>query len=415
MAKAPFVGVKEYDNTADGLAAMIADGFTVGSAAYVIAQTFAAQNPSCATLKVAARAVQNAQAYTVTPEVLTAAEPYTLTIVGTDGKAHDYSFTSDSSPTAPEIVVGILADITADPATGVTATPVGELGAETHFTLTPTVAGSRFYLRSVHRNLAVKDTSADAGIATDLATAIAIDSDFYGVVIDSTSEPEINAAAVWCEANKRMFLPTSLDSDIFGSGSTDVASDCKAAGYNYTGVWAGRDGYMREGDGILARQFALDPGASVFHAQGLSSVIVDDLNPTEIGNAQDKNANIYVPMSGISLTLGGMAASGRFLDITRDTDWLSATMQADVLTVIRNAEKVWYTELGISMIENAMRSRLKIAQDLGMLAAGWTVTPPVLSTIPQADKAARILRNFRFAATLAGAIQGVEIRGTLTV
>jgi hypothetical protein len=414
MAKAPFVGVKEYDNTADGLAAMIVDGFTVGSAAYVIAQAFAAQNPSCATFKVAARAAQNAQAYSLTPEVLTLSEPYTLTIVGTDGVSHDYSFTATVA-TASAIVVGILADIAADPATGVTATAVGELGAETHFTLSPTVAGSRFYLRSVHRNLAVKDTSADAGIATDLATAIAIDSDFYGVVIDSTSEPEINAAAVWCEANKRMFLPTSLDSDIFGSGSTDVASDCMTAGYNYTGVWAGRDGYMREGDGILARQFALDPGASVFHAQGLSSVIVDDLNATEIGNAQDKNANIYVPMSGISLTLGGMAASGRFLDITRDTDWLSATMQADVLTVIRNAEKVWYTDLGIAMIENAMRSRLKVAQDLGMLAPGWTVTPPVLSTIPQADKAARILRNFRFAATLAGAIQGVEIRGTLTV
>src|SRR5690606_6065036 len=102
-------------------------------------------------------------------------------------------------------------------------------------TVTPTTAGDRFFL-DTNSDLVVKDISADAGIATDLAAGQALDPDFYGVVTDGYSEAEINAAAAWCEANGKEFIGLTNDTDVVTASTTDVASDFYAAGYNRCGV-----------------------------------------------------------------------------------------------------------------------------------------------------------------------------------
>lgn len=415
FAKSPSVNPLTYDVGSDGLAAMITDGFTAGSAAYVIAQTIAAQNPTVTQIKVFPRALQNAQDYKVTPSDLGASRTHSITIVGTGGVEVTASFTADETPTVPDIVAGLVAALGVAAPVGVTVTAVGGVGTETHFTLAPTVAGTRFYIRSATRGLLIEDTSIDAGIGTDLAAGLLADPDFYGVLIDSTSAAEITAAAAWAASNLRLFAGTSLDSAIVAAGSLDVASTVKATKNNRAVIAFGRDGFARVGDAIMARQFSRAPGSSTWALKELGAVTVDDLTAGEIGYARGKNALVYVPISGLNLTLDGKTVGGRFADVTRDIDWLNSNLQAAAITALAQVEKAPYNDLGVALVENSMRTVLDTAVSAGMIENGYDVVPPIPEAQLLVDRAARIMGAFKWSGVLSGALHSTSIDGTLSV
>lgn len=414
FAKSPSVNPLTYDVGPDGLAAMLEDGFTAGSAAYVIAQTIAAQEVTVNQIKVFPRALQNDQSYTLTPVAALALKTYSVSIVGSGGVQVDCAFTADDTPTIAEIVTGLLADINAKAPVGVTAVAEGGAGTETNILLTQAVAGVRFYLRSAAR-LTVKDTSVDAGIAADLSAGLAEDNDFYGVIIDSTSSAEIAAAAAWANTNRRLFVGSSIDSDIVATGSTDVASVVKETKNNRAVIAFGRDGFARVGDAIFARQMSRDPGTSTWAGKALSAVIIDDLTATEIGYARGKNALVYVPISELGWVLDGKTAGGRYADITRDADWLEANLQAAAISAIANLEKVPYNDGGIAYVENSLTPVFDLAVRNTMIEPEFTVTPPVADQQSTGDRANRIMGDFKWSAQLSGAIHATGIQGTLGV
>ena len=107
--------------------------------------------------------------------------------------------------------------------------------------------------------------------------------------------------------------------------------------------------------------------------------------------------------------------SAEFIDVTILIDWITSTMQANVYSILVNTNKIPYTNKGIAAVENGVAQTLQQAQDNGGLAAGWDVTGPDISQVSQADKASRILNNVVFNATLAGAINQVNIQGYVSV
>jgi hypothetical protein len=82
-----------------------------------------------------------------------------------------------------------------------------------------------------------------------------------------------------------------------------------------------------------------------------------------------------------------------------------------------NSEKVGYNATGRAQIQSAIEAALVAAEGPvgvpGTIEPGWTVTPPPLDNL--VDKAARVMRPFLFNAVMTGAVNSVEISGTLTL
>lgn len=394
-----------YDTTPDGRKAMVVDGFPATHDAYRKNAAIGSQNPKVPKIKIYKRAAPNAQALTLTPTVTAPGRKYEFSLNGVA-----IAFTNGASETATTITTALKTQLNLVP--NVTAT-----GTATVLLALTAPTGERMYVKGAPRYLTVKDTSPDAGIGTDLSAALAEDADFYGVVIDSNSEAEINAAAAWCQANEKLFHGHTLDSDVLTSSTTDVASDLRAMSLPYAKVWFSRDMAGQLAAAIMGRQFSRNPGSTTWENQPLTNIEPDDLNATELANARAKGCGLYLRYGETtSATFNTASSSGRFLDITRDTDWLVANSRADVFSYLLNQEKVPFTQPGIDGVENVLRARFTLAEDAGVLDTGWKITLPSIADIDPADKALRqLVASNAFAGIFKGAIHGVDISGVLAI
>lgn len=396
-----------YDANTSGLAAMVTDGFSIAGGAYMKAAAVCAQNPRTDKFKIYKRAVPNTHSLTLAITKTTPGFKQQFEIgVGSALTAISYTNggaeTTTTIATAVELLVEAVAGIASASAAAV-------------ITVTTDVVGARISIRNVTRHITVDDPSADAGIATDLAAAAGEDPDFFAFVIDGNGGTEIAAAAAWALSNARMFIGLSADSDILGAGSSDVASTLKAATNHFASVLFSRDLAAGADAALLGRQLSRDPGSSSFHLKELAGVTADNLTATEFANARGKNAITFVNTKGLNRTYDGKAASGRFLDITHGAEWLKARIAERCFAVAANVEKIDYTDAGIAQYESEIRAQLSEAESKGLLAAGWTVTVPKVSTVSQANKANRKLQDIKFNGVLTGAIHQAVIDGTIKV
>jgi hypothetical protein len=396
-----------YDASPSGLAAMVTDGFSQTGGAYLKAAAIVAQSPRTAQFKVYKRAAVNVHSLTLTITKTTPGFKQKLEI-GVGSTLTALSYTNGGSETTTTIATAF--ELLIEAVAGIDST-----SSAAAITVTPNVAGTRISIRNVVKEITVDDPSPDAGIATDLAAAVGEDPDFFGFVIDGTGGTEIAAAGAWALSNSRMFIALSADSDILGSGSSDVASVLKAASNIFAGVLFSRDTSAGADASLMARQFSRDPGSSSYHMKELPGVTADNLTATEFANARSKNAITYVNTKGLNRTYDGKAASGRFLDITHGAEWLKARIAERCFAVAANLEKIDYTDAGIALYEAEIRAQLSEAESKGLLASGWTVTVPKASTVSASNKSLRKLQDIKFNGVLTGAIHSAVIDGTIKV
>jgi hypothetical protein len=405
-------GMRTYNTSAAGRTAAIADGFTETSDFIYKLDAVRAQSPRVSLMKVWPRALENVQTITLT--------------VGAEGAVEGYKYDFLVNDTA--IVYTVLAGATTS-TVAAALEPLIEAAGGVDASVTTNVITvtctdpevRRVFFRNVPRALVLEDTSADAGIATDLAAALAADPDWFAFVIDGQGELEGNAAAAWAQSNARQFIHQSADSEVHTAGSSDVASDFVAAAYKFAKVLVTKDMKGQAAASLLGRQLSRAVGSSWAHLKELPGALPDNWNATEFGLIENKGAIAYAIFSGLNRTHEPYNTSLRFMDITRNMEWLKSTMRANILTLLATQEIVTYTPAGIAQVQSVVESTLAQAAALGVIiaagsAGGFTVTVPEFSTVPQVDKANRILRNINFTATLQGAIGQVQsVEGTVTV
>jgi hypothetical protein len=90
-------------------------------------------------------------------------------------------------------------------------------------------------------------------------------------------------------------------------------------------------------------------------------------------------------------------------------------VQTRVLSVLRSADKVPYTDEGISSIKGAVLAGIRVFQPEGFEVGSEFVNVPLKSSISAVDIAARDLPDVLFGATLAGGIATVVITGQISV
>jgi hypothetical protein len=307
--------------------------------------------------------------------------------------------TIDLVATGLQTAVGTIAGVTDSDTTG-------------EVTLVATVPEVRMYLSNVV-GLDIADTSADAGIAADLAVAAAADNDWFGLLIDSNSPAEIAAAGAWALSNERLFGALSPNAAEFVS-ATGVAHTMKLTTNTNSYVIATRDMNGCAEAGLMGRQLSRTPGSTTWAHKQIAGAIADGLTATEFTNARANGAIVYVN-DGVVHTYDGWACSGRYLDVTQGIAWLRARIREAVLIVLVNAEKLGFTNADAATIDAAVAGVLSQGESNKLLMPGWSVTRPDVAAVSAANKLGRIFPDIKFKAVLQGAIQKVIIDGTLTV
>jgi hypothetical protein len=392
--------IRYYTDPSD----MLADGFLTSDPEYIDAVEICSQNPRPAQFAVSHFTTPIKQVDTITPTAVNATL-YKVTIGATD-----YSYTSDADATVAEIVAGLIALINGDANAVVIAT------GTTTLILTAKVAGAGFDTSiNASPNMVLVHTTANHSIVDDIASLQQIDDSWYGVLVTSRNSDDIKQVAAYIETQKKLYIASSSESGITTTSTTDLASYLKGKNYERTALIRLGDPSTAPDAAWVGRMFPTTPGSSNWKFKTLIGITADNLTNTAINNAQGKNANTYITIGGVDITTEGVVSSGEYIDVTVFIDWLVANIESAVYSVFVNNDKVPYTNKGIAQVENAIRGVLQQGQDNGGLAAGWTVTVPDVADVSSQDKAARVLNNVRFDATLAGAINKVNIQGFVSV
>lgn len=454
-------------------AAMITAGASATGPTVAAATAMLAQSPSPPLIKVGKRtSTITDQVKTVTVAVAQNATKYDVTI-----NALTASFTSDADATAAEISAGLKAAIDLTTAIIVVADGTGSITLTTTATLTAhadttaqvvgdirtnagqiykvTVAGTTgsgtaptgtvFGIEEVDggvtwknvgtvvtletlfglkvapvfpdkRFLTIQDATAEAGIAADYAAIKLEDNDFYGVMMTSDSEIEINALATALSADKKIHIAHTANQDVLLDDPGNLGEDLNAAAHDRTAlIWSGEN-FDYANAAWLGKQLPTVVGSSTWKFKTLTGVTVDDLGPTEISKLDSNKANHYTPVGGVNITREGTMASGRFIDVQRGVDWLDARISEEIFSVLVNNQEVSFEDAGLTLIQSAIEAVLAQGITNGLVATlpAPTVTMPLASSLLSTDKKARKLTGVKFAATLLVGIHTVAVAGTVS-
>lgn len=395
------------------LEGLVDDGFATTDPIYLMASALLSQTNAPPIFKVGRRALAPTQTFRFVPTITTEGHVYTLTITGPGATSGEtFTYTVDGDDTVATIIDGLMADISGN---------TGEWTAtddNTHLTIAADDAGDLFSVTGLSSGLTFTDLTTDPGIATDLAAIAVIDSDWYALAIDSNSEAEIAAAAAWVETQTKIFVAQTSDTTVLDNAvTTDIASDLEASAYDRTGIFWHADSSDYLTCAMLGKILTEQPGTVTWAYKTLASIAVDSLTSSNLTVLDSKTCNHYTTIAGVNVTRYGRVASGEYFDVMRGTDWLAARIQERVYGVLVNSPKIPYTDQGVQAVRAEILAQLGIGVQRGFLAAdpAPTCTVPLVADVADADKAARLLQDVTFRATLAGAIHKMIISGQLSL
>lgn len=381
------------------LTAVAAD-FGSSSNVYKAAQGYFGQEQVPPKVIIGRRAVPSV---TVTPTVENNAA-YTFIVNGVT-----VTFTSDGTATAAEIVTGLQTAFNAAGVIGATFTAL--VG-------TFTISGTDFAYKSVTANLVAVNAASTETVADALAAVEQVNNEWIVLNCESHLDADILALAAAIQGRKKLYGTSSSAAAIKTSGTTDIASQLKAAGYDKTFIMysASADTQFPE-CGITAGQIQDIPGSNTWKFKSIAGVTVDVLTDTEAANIKSKNCNTYESIGGVSMFTEGVTSAGEFIDVSLFVLYLEARLRERIFFRLANTKKVAYTRAGFTILENDVRAVLSDAVATGGLAdsPAYTVSVPDPLAVDPNLRALRTLEQITFTARLAGAVHKVIVQGTVTV
>jgi len=302
-------------------------------------------------------------------------------------------------------------------------TGVASVAASPLLTVTENVQkGASFYFDfSETEGVDVRDTTADWDYDDALTAAALIDADFYAVVIDNNSCPNMDKVARWALANDRLaaFAPQYTKPSQFVTGEFASGADYTALMANDAafGLFTAEPRSTFKECAWLADMLPRDPGSATWAFKTLDGVGADSWTATErtLIESSTHKGNHYAAEASIGITRPGKTFGGEWLDVVRGLDWFTARLEERLFSLLVNSPKVPYTDAGVAMVESEVRAQCRIAEAVGLFAPGWTTTTVAVADQDAADRAARILSGVEFQAVLAGAIHTINVAGTVTV
>lgn len=307
-----------------------------------------------------------------------------------------------------------------------TATQVTGAGETDTLRLTGNAAGNWFSVSSTNPALiAVSQTHAapsDVTLADDLAAIIQLEPAWYGLVTLYDSSAYVLAAAAAMETSGRLYFPSIVDATpvtTSASGATDVAATLLSLSRTRTMPTAHHVPAQMIGAAIASRWLQALPGKSVPKFKTLAGISPTKYTDNQRKNLRDRRCNAYEQvLSDRAFFWEGYVPSNvnKFVDVTRNGDWLTDQCSRAILEAFLGNEVVPYTREGIALCEAALLKVAELAAAQGVTRGVPAVEAPDISEVSNTDRSDRNLRDLKLAGFLAGAINtAVPVTVVLTL
>lgn len=262
-----------------------------------------------------------------------------------------------------------------------------------------------------HHHAGLESTgTADYTVTSEVATITETDHGLEvgdPVFFDSSSGENIDGA------NTVVSVPTS---STYTCDVPGVSNEAGAATVNYIA------GYTYANAAWVGLQATSDPGSSTWkfkRLSGVDSTNLVDLTSAEEAIALGKNCNVYTLLgaTGTGFTHEGVLASGRFMDVQRSIDWLTARTGENLASRLLQVPKIPYTDEGMAIIEAEIAAVMEQAAGIGILGpildstSGelYRIVIPKVADQSSADRADRLVLSITVAGQLAGAVHALAI------
>lgn len=331
---------------------------------------------------------------------------YSITINGTA-----YTYTSDATATALEICAGL--DTAVGSPTGVNF--VDNLNGT--FKIISTVVGTAIAIKA-SSNIALVNTAATETWADTITAVRAANDSWYYVSTDDHTDAGIQAVATVIQAVDKLYGFSSSEAAILTNATTDIFSVLKGLTYDHSfGLYSANADTQFPECAWIGSQAQAVPGSNTWSFKNLVGVTPDTISDTQTTYAKNKYVATYETIGGISATTRSQTCGAEYIDVMVGVSWTRSRMQEGIWFVLVNSAKVPYIQSGISQIETQVR--MVIAE--GIRNGLYASTPAPVIIVPDAAtvaanlRATRTLDAIKFEVRLAGAIEKVIVRGTVSV
>lgn len=331
---------------------------------------------------------------------------YTVTINGTA-----YTYTSDVDATALEICAGL--DIAVGAATGVVFTD----NLDGTFKIAPTVVGTAISIKAT-ANIALVNTAATETWADTITAVRGANDSWYYISTDDHTDAGVQAVAAVIQAVDKLYGFSSAETDILTNATTDIFSILKGLTYDHSfGLYSATADTEFPECALIGSQAQAVPGSNTWSFKNLVGVTPSTISDTQTGYAISKYVITYETIGGVSATTRSQTCGAEYIDVMVGVSWTRSRMQEGIWFVLVNSAKVPYIQSGISQIETQVRKVLAEGIRNGL----YTSNPAPVIIVPDAAtvdanlRATRTLDAIEFEVRLAGAIEKVIVRGTVSV
>ena len=325
-----------------------------------------------------------------------------------------------SGSTQAQVRDGLIAAINASLAAArVTATSGGG-GA---VVVTSDIAGVPFtaLATSPSSTMTVATGTANVGLGEDLTAWQAEDPSFYALCEDSRVEGNILtlAAAVEAFGTPKLYLAQSLDTDANTSATDDVGSQLQDLGYYRTAICSHPSDAVWLDAALLGACLSRPAGSITYGNRRITGITGTEYATTTNGLGKRWTLLERFRAAGISATRGGRVAQGTPIDLVIARDAIKALMQTRGLEVLTANPKISYTDDGAEQIgQYAVRSVLQefAAAPYNVVVAS-SIELDITAAADQSttDRGNRHFPGISWSCTLQGAIETLDIQGTMTV
>lgn len=400
--------VREYSSLA-----AVASDFPVYSASYRALAPLFQQASACSRVLLGRLAFAPDLTIDFTP-VIAHSRTYAIDIVGPTGVSATFSYPSDGTTTATEVIGALVTAINAGSTTvvasdGTTYLRLKAIAPGQHFTAAPNAVSTQRFT--------VAQSQADVGIAADLAAIASENNEFYTLHLATCGKAEIVAAAAYCLSNEKLGVFSTQDSAVAdGNSTTDVAYTVKATTNDRAVVVVNKTASVSfPGTALTGYVLTRDPGSVTFRSAKINGVSPSDWTDTEKAAIQAKNCGLVYSYGGVTVVNAPFNCKGTLAHNTRDLDWFKGQLSQEIANCEMQNDKIPSTDGGIATIESAVRGVCARAEKAGVWASGWTVVMPLASSISSANKALGILPGVAVSVTFSGAILRTLINLTVTL
>jgi hypothetical protein len=254
-----------------------------------------------------------------------------------------------------------------------------------------------------------------AGEPTELTATlnelIKTENDFYYVASTEQGDEEIKALAEWTNTQDKLYGVTT--------SNTELAEEIRGQ-YDNAFIVVHDQPTSYAAEGLLSTCAPRTIGSYTWtfkNVQGVPAVAYDN---TTINQIHAANASTYINEAGILMNSHGVVTSGEYIDVIQSTHFLKARLAESVFRLLATKEKVPYTDAGIALVVAEVEKVLNQGFKMGIIADEegvpmYNIDVPKRSEIAKNTIAQRILPDVKWTAVIAGAVEKVEIKGTLTL